>query len=434
MLLPLTRPARYKGAYGGRGGAKSHFFAEQLVIKAVTTNRLRWACLREIQKSLQNSVKTLIEDKIRGLGVSHYFDIKEDRIKTPGGGVIVFMGMQNHTVDSLKSLEDFDGAWFEEAQKASQNSLNIMRPTFRKASSELWFSWNPVLPSDPIEQLLRPGSGEPLPPDSIIVETNYWNNPWFWKNATLVNEMKYDKRRDPERYQHVWCGGYQTRGEARVFKNIVIQEFDTPPKMKFMFGCDWGFAQDPTVLVRAFEAYGADNRLRLYIDREAWQIGLEIDHTPAFFAGDDLVDGPIDPYTNRPSRILRPVPRWQNPRKYKGVPEALNWPIIADSSDPQNISYMRRHGFDKMMPAVKGPNSVEQGLNFLQKYEEIVIHEEFAPHAADEFLNYSYKVDKHTDKVLNELQQDKNHTIDSVRYSVEPKRRNVGGEPTFGRY
>lgn len=405
-----------------------------MIKKAVTTKRLRWACLREIQKSLQHSVKTLLEDKIKALGVSHYFDVKEDRIKTPYDGVIVFMGMQNHTVDSLKSLEDFDGAWFEEAQKASQNSLNIMRPTFRKKGSELWFSWNRIKPEDPIEQLFYPPPGMPKPPDSICAEVNYWDNKWFWENETLVKEMRYDKRRDVERYKHVWCGAYQTRSEARVFKNIVVQDFDTPPRIKKLFGCDWGFAQDPTVLIRGFEAYGADNRLRLYFDREAWKIGLEIDHTPGFFAGHDYMDGPINPQTGQPSQIIRPMPRWQNPKGYRGIPEATLWPIIADSSDPQNISYMRNHGFDKMIGAIKGPNSVEQGLNFLQKYEEIVIHETNAPHTADEFTSYSYKVDKQTDQVMNELQHDKNHTIDSGRYAVEPLRRSVGSVVQHSRY
>jgi len=442
--------ARYLGAWGGRGSGKSHFFAEYLIGRAIykfnkTGKGLRWACLREIQKSLSQSVKLLLEDKIKLMNVGHYFDVREDRIKTPGGGLFLFQGMQNHTAESIKSLEDFDGAWFEEAQKASERSLTLLRPTIRKFDpvmgwSQLLFSWNPGSEKDPVENLLRPrnSSGKIdrrlLPDRAVVVKVNFDDNHFFDDNPVLVSEMEYDKRRDYDKFKHVWLGEYQTRSEARVFKNVVVQDFDTPAKMKFMFGCDWGFAQDPTVLLRGFEAYGGDNKLRLYIDREVWKIGLEIDQTPAFFAGSDLIDGPVDPRTNQPSRILRPRPRWQNPRGYAGIEEALLWPIIADSSDPQNISYMRHHGFDKMIGAVKGPNSVEQGLNFLQKYEEIVIHETLAPHAVDEFQSYSFKIDKQTDLITNELQQDKNHTIDSGRYMVEPKRRIIGSEPQFGRY
>jgi phage terminase large subunit len=447
----LTDPrARYLGAWGGRGSGKSHFFAEQLIGKAIYKYNkmgkgLRWACLREIQKSLSQSVKLLLEDKIKAMGVGHYFDVREDRIKTPGGGLFLFQGMQNHTAESIKSLEDFDGAWFEEAQKASERSLTLLRPTIRKFCpvmgwSQIMFSWNAQSEKDAVEKLLRPRNQgnkiDPrlLPERAVVVKANYMDNPFFWDNPVLVAEMKYDRRRDYERFKHVWLGHYQTRSEARVFKNIVVQDFDTPKGMRYGFGCDWGFAQDPTVLLRGFEAYGGDNKQRLYIDREAWGIGIEIDHTPAFFAGSDLIDGPFDPDTGRVTRVLRTNPRWQNPRGYKGVEEALLWPIIADSSDPQNISYMRRHGFDKMVGAIKGPNSVEQGITFLQKYEEIVIHETLCPHAADEFQSYSYKIDKQTDLILNELQQDKNHTIDSGRYMVEPKRRNVNGQAGFARY
>lgn len=451
--MPLTDPrARYLGAWGGRGSGKSHFFAEQLIGKAIYKYNkmgqgLRWACLREIQKSLSQSVKLLLEDKIKAMGVGHYFDVKEDRIKTPGGGLFLFQGMQNHTAESIKSLEDFDGAWFEEAQKASQRSLTLLRPTIRKYCpvmgwSQIMFSWNPHSEKDAVEKLMRPRNkfgrvdARLLPDRAVVVKANYMDNRYFWKNPVLVSEMEYDRRRDYEKFKHVWLGHYETRSDAQVFKNIVVEDFDTPPvgKIKLLFGCDWGFAIDPTVLLRGFEAYGEDNRQRLYIDREAWKIGLEIDHTPAFFAGDDVVPGPWDPERKTQTWVERSPPRWQNPRRYPGIPHALDYPIIADSSDPQNISYMRRHGFDKMVGAVKGPNSVEQGILFLQKYEEIVIHETNCPHAADEFQSYAYKVDPHTELVTSELRQDKNHTIDSGRYMVEPKRRNVSGEAAFGRY
>lgn len=449
--MPLTDPrARYLGAWGGRGSGKSHFFAEQLIGRAIYKYNkmgegLRWACLREIQKSLSQSVKLLLEDKIRRMGVSHYFDVREDRIITPGKGIFLFQGMQNHTADTIKSLEDFDGAWFEEAQRASERSLTLLRPTIRKYCpvmgwSQLWFSWNPRSQKDAIEKLLRPrnrgGRVDPrlLPDRSVVVKVNYYDNEFFWENPVLVSEMRYDKRRDTDKFKHVWLGQYQTRSEARVFKNIVVQPFDTPQGMRFMFGCDWGFSVDPTVLLRAFEAYGGDNRKRLYIDREAWKIGLPIDHTPAFFAGSDMIDGPIDPHTREPTRILRPYPRWENPAGYRGIEGALRWPIVADSSDPQNIAYMRSRGFENMVPAVKGVNSVNQGIEFLNAYEEIVIHEDLCPHAADEFINYSYKIDPRTEEVLPVLQEDKNHTIDSGRYAVEPIRRVIGSEAAYSRY
>jgi phage terminase large subunit len=116
VFEPLLQPARYKGAYGGRGSAKSHHFAEAMVEKAVMTPGFRGLCIREVQTSLKNSAKKLIEDKVRKLGVGGSFDPQRDLIRTPGGGVISFVGMQAHTAESIKSLEGYDVAWAEEAQ------------------------------------------------------------------------------------------------------------------------------------------------------------------------------------------------------------------------------------------------------------------------------------------------------------------------------
>ena len=143
VFEPLLQPSRYKGAFGGRGSGKSHFFAELGVERCMLRKGSRGVCIREVQKSLKDSAKRLIEDKIGALGVSAHFDALNDSIKTPGGGVILFQGMQDHTAESIKSLEGFDWAWVEEAQTLSARSLEMLRPTIRAPGSELWFSWNP---------------------------------------------------------------------------------------------------------------------------------------------------------------------------------------------------------------------------------------------------------------------------------------------------
>jgi phage terminase large subunit len=210
---------------------------------------LRAVCIREVQKSLEQSVKRLLEDKIAGMGsnVAGQFDILEREIRTPGGGLIIFQGMQNHTAESIKSLEGYDLAWVEEAQSLSQRSLDLLRPTIRKPGSEIWASWNPDKPTDPIEALLR---GKECPPGAIVREVNWQDNPFF--PDVLRDEKDYDRRRDPDKYAHIWGGGYQRNSEARVFRNWREEAFDTPADARFYFGADWGFSVDPTVLVRGF--------------------------------------------------------------------------------------------------------------------------------------------------------------------------------------
>lgn len=210
VFLPLVEPARYKGAYGGRGSGKSHFFAEMLIERCVAQPGLRAVCIREVQKSLAQSVKQLLEDKIRSLGVEDMFDVLLSEIRTPGDGLIIFQGMSTHNAASIKSLEGFDVAWIEEAQTLSARSLALLRPTIRKAGSEIWASWNPENEDDPIDQFLR----RDRPPNSIVVEANYTDNPWCPQE--LLDEAEID-RADPDKFEHVWKGGYKKAVEGAYY-------------------------------------------------------------------------------------------------------------------------------------------------------------------------------------------------------------------------
>ncbi len=197
VFEPLLYPSRYKGAWGGRGSGKSHFFAELLVERCLI-EKTDAVCVREVQKSLNQSVKKLIESKIEALGVGSQFEVQQSVILAPNGGRIIFQGMQNHTADSIKSLEGFDVAWVEEAQSLSQRSLDLLRPTIRKPGSELWFSWNPRAATDPVDVLLR---GESPPPDAAVVQANYRDNPWL--PDVLKAELEYDQRRDPDKFHRI---------------------------------------------------------------------------------------------------------------------------------------------------------------------------------------------------------------------------------------
>lgn len=377
--LPLLKPARYKGAHGGRGSGKSHFFAELLIEEHILNPNQSSVCVREIQLSLNQSVKRLLENKIQELNVGSYFEVQDKMIKCKrGSGLIIFQGMQNHTADSIKSLEGYDRAWVEEAQSLSQHSLDLLRPTIRKPGSELWFSWNPRLEADPVDNLLR---GPEPPPSATVVQVNYSDNPWF--PDVLREEMEYDRKRDPDKYAHVWLGGYLQNSEARVFKNWTVQEFTAPTNATLRFGADWGFASDPTVLVRCY----IDGR-KLYIEYEAYMIGCEIVNIPDLFMT---------------------------------VPESEKWPIIADSARPETISHVKKHGFSRIMPAIKGPKSLEDGIEWLKSFE-IIVHPR-CKHTIDELTLYSYKVDKKTDTVMPVLEDKQNHVIDAVRYACEGLRR-----------
>ena len=191
--------------------------------------------------------------------------------------------------------------------------------------------------------------------------------------------MEWLKNKDYQSYLHIWEGEVRTLNNALILaKYFRVEEFDTPRDARFYHGCDWGFANDPTTLVRCFIVGQT-----LYIDREAWGIGVEIDNTPELF---DTIE------TSR------------------------KWPIKADCARPETISYMRRHGFN-ITPAKKWQGSVEDGIEHLKTYD-IVVHPR-CTHMIDELNHYSYKVDRQTGDILPVIVDAWNHLIDSLRYALD---------------
>lgn len=383
VFVPLLDPAPYKGAKGGRASGKSHFFAELAVEEMVADPSLRFVCIREVQRSLKFSAKALVEAKIRSLGVERLFEVLTTEIRRKGGtGVMIFEGMQDHTADSLKSLEGFGRAWVEEAQSLSQRSLDLLIPTIRAEGSELWFSWNPDQPTDPIDKFLV----QATPPGAVVVHANYLDNPFCPEKS-----KEQARSWDPETYDHVWLGGYNVKSDAIVLSGkwkadefVPGDDWDGP-----YFGADWGFSQDPTCLVRLWRHDG-----RLFIEHEV--AGIQWDN--------DEID-----------------------RRFRSVPGADAHTIRADNARPETINEQRNRGLN-VVPCDKWKGSVEDGVQHLRSYTEIVIHPRCTG-AIEEARLWRYKQNKAGD-VLPQLVDAHNHRWDAIRYALGPwvmKQRPVSG-------
>lgn len=242
-LKPLLAPKRFKGAYGGRGGAKSHFFAEQVVL-ACLIRSVRVVCIREVQNTIKDSVRQLLIDKITKYGLEAQFDILDSEIRGPNGSFVVFKGMQSYNAANIKSLEGFDIAWVEEAQTLSQNSLDLLLPTIRKDDSEIWFSWNPQYKTDPVDKFFRKNP----PPEATSVMVNWSDNPWF--PEVLKRQMLHDFLLDEEKAEHIWNGAYgvlqgsilgrwmsKAQRQGRIHANVVYDPNGSP----VMVSSDLGF-------------------------------------------------------------------------------------------------------------------------------------------------------------------------------------------------
>lgn len=243
----LKGPSRYKAFYGGRGSAKSHSFATALLMRG-GESPLRILCAREVQLSIKDSVKQLLDDKINQYGMASFYESLQSEIRGKNGTVFIFAGLGKMTTDQIKSMEGIDIAWVEEAQTISDKSLEILIPTIRKQKSELWFSWNPRHQSDPIDKRFR---GEVTPVNSIIKKVNFPDNPFFPKE--LDEEREFDQKNNPERYGHIWMGDYEPTAIGAIWDRATLHAHrrPDPPEMNRIV-----VAVDPAVSEEGGDEHG----------------------------------------------------------------------------------------------------------------------------------------------------------------------------------
>lgn len=214
----LFEPHRYKAFYGGRGAGKSHAFALAALMQG-GRRPLRILCGREVQNSIKESVKQLLDDKIAALGLTGFYRSLQNEIRGANGTRFTFAGLGKLTAEQIKSMEGVDIAWIEEAQTISAASLEILIPTIRKPGSELWFSWNPRHPTDPVDARFR---GRAVPDDALIRKVNYDANPFF--PAVLEAERAFDRIHKPDRYAHIWLGEYEPRAVGAIWDRATLHE------------------------------------------------------------------------------------------------------------------------------------------------------------------------------------------------------------------
>lgn len=218
----LFKPARYKVAHGGRGGAKSWNFARALLLEAAE-RPLRVLCTREVQKSIKDSVHQLLSDQIDLLGLTGFYRITRDEITGDNGSRFVFSGLSDQTSDSLKSMEGVDRCWCEEAHKISRRSWDLLVPTIRKPGSEIWVSLNPELDTD--ETYIR--FVENPPPDAVVVAINWRDNPWFpdvldKERREFLRQVSIGIRTQDE-YDNIWEGKCRAAVEGAIYAQEVAR-------------------------------------------------------------------------------------------------------------------------------------------------------------------------------------------------------------------
>lgn len=391
---------RYRVAWGGRDGAKSMSFARALVAKA-HTEKLLILCCREYMATMSDSVIRVITSSIYDMELQPYFEIQRNTIiHKLTGSEFIFKGLHNN-VNEIKSLHGVNVCWIEEAQGLTEASWIVLDPTIRPLQEgnmcEIWLTFNPEKSDAPVYNHFI---SNPIP-QSYVVKVGWQDNPWHSADMERLRVTMRDY--DPDNYDWVWEGACKEQTEASVFRGKVFTQCFEPPgeKERLYHGLDFGFANDPTVLLRCWirpseEGFGED----LMIDREAYGHHIELDEMPQFFDNN--------------------------------VETARSWPIFGDSENPAQISYLCRQGYS-VSPAEKWKGCAEDGIVHLRAFRKIIIHERLCPNTAREFKTYKYKVDMRSlDKdgkplVLPILEEKNDHSPDACRYALNGMIQHRGG-------
>ena len=387
VYKPLWKNAKRRNyIYGGRGSGKSHDVAEYCLFRAYQA-KIKVLCTRELQNSIADSVYSLLKNKITDMKLDFFFTVYKDRIVGNNGSEFIFKGIHNN-VSEIKSMENISIAWLEESQSLSRESIDVIVPTIRAPGSILIFTFNPYKDNDPIYMEMKNATE-----DDLVIKANYSDNPWFPEELRL--EMERDKKNDYQKYLWVWEGECLGLSDAQIFRGkYVVENFETPKNADFHFGADWGFANDPTTIVRSF-IVGND----LYIDMCAGKVGCDLEDTPSLF---------------------------------NEVQGSSIYPIYADSARPETISFMRSKHYN-VIAAEKWNGSVEDGIQYLRSFSCIHIHERCKA-VAEEFDLYQYKVDRQTGEVLRVPVDKFNHYIDAIRYSLTVPMRSANNGKVYDNF
>ena len=387
-LVPVFTPQRgalrFRGAYGGRGSGKSFSFALMAAVWGYA-EQLKILCTRELQISIKDSMFAEISNAIKSHRfLAEHYTIGESFIRGANGTEFIFKGLR-HNISNIKSMAQIDLCIIEEAEDMPEHSWLDLEPTIRAEKSEIWIIYNPKRENSPADKICR----KSVAPRSMFVQMNWYDNPMF---PSVLDEQRKQAQKvmDANTYAWIWEGAYLTNSKAQILSGKVsVESVNVGSDWSPYHGLDFGFSQDPTTANRCY----VRNHM-LYITHEANKIGLELDDTGRFVSAK--------------------------------IPEIERYVIRADSARPESISYLKRNGLPNIMSVKKWAGSVEDGIQHLRSYEQIII-DPSCTNTIEETRLYSYKVDRLTGDILPTIVDAHNHHIDAIRYALQPmiKQNNI---------
>lgn len=392
----LDKPQFMQIFFGGSSSGKSYFICQKIVLDNL--NGANWLICRNVANTIRKSTFNEIKKAISNMGLTKYYRIQgSDMVitNTLNGRQILFAGLDDP--EKIKSITPADDVlhrvFIEEATEVKRDAIMQLKKRLRgrsDISKHILLAFNPILKSHFIYRDYFGGWQDDKniyeDRDLLIVKTTYKDNLFL----TTEDKRLLEDETDPYFYNVYTLGNWGILGHV-IFKNWRVEDLsDRIPQFdKIYCGCDFGYSSDPNALIKV---HLDKTRKKIYVFDEHYQAGMN---------DDELV------------RVSKEF--------------AGNHYITCDSAEPKTIDYMANNGI-KAISAVKGADSINRGIRWLQGYEIII--DVRCQNFKNEIEQYHWQEDKYGNAMAKPVDAN-NHLIDALRYALEDEV--LAAEVTAGR-
>ncbi|MBM0316108.1 PBSX family phage terminase large subunit [Staphylococcus pseudintermedius] len=368
--------------YGGGSSGKSHGVIQKVVLKALKDweypRRILW--LRKVQSTIKDSLFEDVKECLINYGIWDMclWNKTDNKVELPNGAVFLFKGLDNP--EKIKSIKGVSDIVMEEASEFTLNDYTQLTLRLRERKHKLkqiFLMFNPVSKLNWVYKYFFE-HGKPM--KGVLIRQSSYKDNKFLDDMTREN-LEMLATRNPAYYK------IYALGEFATLDNLVFPKYEKRiisdkevGHLPSYFGLDFGYVNDPSAFIHV--KIDSDNK-KLYVMSEYVKKGM---------------------LNNEIAQVINDL----------GYSKEK---ITADSAEQKSIMEIKANGIDRIVPAMKGKDSVMAGIQFISQFDIVI--DERCYKTIEEFDNYTWKKDKNTDEYYNEPVDTYNHCIDALRYAVE---------------